>query len=542
MVIDCTLRDGGYYVDWDFDGITVQKYLAAINAARVDVVEIGFRFFAKKKFLGPFAYSTDEYLKTLSIPEGFSIAVMVNASELQKYASGLEKAVYALFVNKDESPVDIVRIAAHPQDVLVCEVVSKVLHSLNYRVFVNLMQIDSVEPDELTILVKEINGWGCVEVLYFADSFGRMDSSSVESVVKTIGHVWDGPIGFHAHDNKGLAHSNCIAALEAGVDYLDSTLTGMGRGAGNAKSENLLVELNQRGYGEYCPDAIFPLVLHEFDQLRERYQWGSNIYYFLSAVYDIHPTYIQEMLGDERYDTEQILSAINFLKSTRVPFYSFENLLRAISGVEGNESGSWAATGWLREQTVLIIGSGPSTKRHIEGLRQFIERHKPFVLCLNINEAVPSEMIDAYVACHEIRFLIESDSYMNLSKPLILPLSRVPENIQNVLKGGNILDYGLRVAADSFHIAHNGCVLSKPLALAYAISVATSSGANKILLAGIDGYGESDPRQHEMVDLIEAYEKIPASLPLLAITPTTYPIEQRSIYEPICHGDKNESF
>ncbi|MBT4731445.1 aldolase, partial [Candidatus Woesearchaeota archaeon] len=69
MILDCTLRDGGYYVNWDFDPATVGKYLSAVTIAKIDIIEIGFRFLSSDKFLGAFAYSTDEYLRLLNLPE-----------------------------------------------------------------------------------------------------------------------------------------------------------------------------------------------------------------------------------------------------------------------------------------------------------------------------------------------------------------------------------------------------------------------------------------------------------------------------------------
>jgi len=285
--------------------------------------------------------------------------------------------------------------------------------------------------------------------------------------------------------------------------------------------------------GEYFPDALFPLILQEFNKLQLQYQWGPNIYYYLSAIHGIHPTYIQEMLGDERYGTDQILSSINFLKSSKVPFFSFENMLRAATGVEGDENGAWSAKSWLNGQTVLILGAGPSIKKHIEAIQLFVKQHQPVVLCININEAVPIDMVDAYVACHETRILIESDRYSNLAKPIILPLSRVPDSISKALQGIEILDYGLRINKDSFNIAENGCVLSKPLALIYAISVATAGGAKQIMMAGVDGYDPSDSRYLEMEEILEKYNLSQYQVPIHAITPTTYSFNQKSLYEPI---------
>ena len=183
-------------------------------------------------------------------------------------------------------------------------------------------------------------------------------------------------------------------------------------------------------------------------------------------------------------------------------------------------------------RTVLVLGAGPGTKRYIRALRQYVDRHHPLVLCLNVNKAVPKEMVDIYVACHDMRILIEADAYRGLCKPLILPLSRVPESISHAMNGLEVYDYGLRIVENKFHVGKHGCVLGNSLALPYAISVATAGGAKQILLAGVDGYAPSDPRQQEMIDMFEDYKKLSNSLPLLAITPTTYPVEQRSIYEP----------
>lgn len=530
MVIDCTIRDGGYYVNWDFCPDTIRKYLASVVVAKIDIIEIGFRFLPRNKFFGAFAYSTDEYLNSINIPDELSIAVMVNASELIEYEHGVHAAVAKLFSPKSESLVDIVRIAVSVKSAYLCQEIVKELHNLGYRVFLNLMQIDAVDDHELYKISCLISSWRKIEVLYFADSFGNLDQDSVRRIVSSVKKGWSGNIGFHAHDNKGLALSNSLVAKDVGVQYVDSTLCGMGRGAGNTKTELLLVELGQRDLGEYFPDALFSLVLKDFNKLQQQYQWGASIYYHLSATYGIHPSYIQEMLGDDRYDTEQILSAINFLKATDASFFSFESMLRASAGIEGDEKGTWSAAGWLKERKVLILGSGQSTKKYIEALRLFIDKNNPFVMCLNINEEVPADMVDAYVSCHDTRILIESDKYAKLNKPIILPLTRLPERIHAATNKANILDYGLRIDEKCFSITAYGCVLPSPLAIAYAISLATAAGAKEILMTGVDGYKNSDIRQLEVENMFRQYKKRADAVTLTAITPTTYPINQSSLF------------
>jgi 4-hydroxy 2-oxovalerate aldolase len=112
MILDCTFRDGGYYVDWDFEESTIRKYLAAVAIAKVDIIEIGFRFLSTDKFLGAFAYSTDKYLKTIDLPKNIPVAVMINAAEIiSNKGYHIRDTVNKLFVQKKRSPVDIVRVA-----------------------------------------------------------------------------------------------------------------------------------------------------------------------------------------------------------------------------------------------------------------------------------------------------------------------------------------------------------------------------------------------------------------------------------------------
>ena len=117
VVLDCTLRDGGYYNSWDFDTKVVQAYLRAMSDSGVDYVELGLRNFTKSGFLGAFAYTTEQYLASIDLPVGPKYGVMVDAKTLLQ--SGLEpvQAVDKLFVECNQSKIDLVRVAAHFHEV-----------------------------------------------------------------------------------------------------------------------------------------------------------------------------------------------------------------------------------------------------------------------------------------------------------------------------------------------------------------------------------------------------------------------------------------
>ena len=524
-VLDCTLRDGGYYCDWFFDSVLVSKYLSAVSEANIDIVEIGFRFLPQKKSLGDFAYSRDSFLEALDLPPSIDYAVMINASEYINYKDGINKAIESQFVRKEKSLVSIVRIASHAKHINECKFLSKKLQSLGYRVFFNLMQIDSIDFSDLEDIISEINSWKSIEVFYFADSFGNMNSNSICETAKLIQRKWGGEIGLHAHDNKGHALVNSLTAIDNEVSYIDATILGMGRGAGNTKTETLLVEVLEKKLGDFNPDALFPIVLKDFSVLKKKYDWGSSIYYYLSAVHSIHPTYVQELLGDGRYDTDQILEAINFLKTKSSVSYSLEGMLEAIEQSSGNEKGAWSVKNWAKGRDVLIIGSGPSSSEYFDEISRFIKENEPIVLCLNIKNYIPEDLITAYVACHQIRISIELDLYLKLNKPIIMPLGRIPKDIKDLLQSVEIYDYGLKVKEGSFEASHNGCSLDKPLVLMYSLAMSSQSGAARVLLTGLDGYSADNPKQQEMSDSLIKFLRKQNNFELYSITPTSYPIK-----------------
>ena len=127
-ILDCTLRDGGYYNNWDFNESVVNNYLSAMSKAKVDIVEIGFRFLPQNKFLGKFAYCEDDFLNSLSLPGNISYSVMINAGELIDHPKGIKAAVNLLFTDKKNSPVDIVRIATHFKELEQCKEIAKNLN------------------------------------------------------------------------------------------------------------------------------------------------------------------------------------------------------------------------------------------------------------------------------------------------------------------------------------------------------------------------------------------------------------------------------
>lgn len=523
------LTEGGYYNTWDFPEPLINHYLLAMQAAGIDVVELGFRSLNNSGFKGACAYTTDAFIRDLDIPDGLQLAVMINASELLGERP-LDTTLVQLFPNPaGDSPVELVRIACHVHEFAQALPAVTWLVARGYRAAFNLMQIADRTEDEVKSLAREASQYP-LEALYFADSMGSMQPEDTARIIGWLRTEWSGALGIHTHDNLGLALSNTLRALDEGVTWVDSTVTGMGRGPGNARTEELAIEIAARRGQSVNLVPLMALLREHFKPLQARYGWGTNPYYYLAGKHGIHPTYIQEMLNDSRYDEEDVLAVIDHLRQEGGKKFSLRTLDVARHFYRSPPSGHWAPDTQFKGRDVLLLGTGPGVARHRAALERYVREHRPLVLALNTQTALASDLIDLRVACHPVRLLADCDTHARLPQPLITPYSMLPEDVQTALADKQVLDFGLNIEPETFRFECTHCTTPTSLVIAYALAVATSGQANRVLMAGFDGYGADDPRTQEMQKLLDVYTSNEQALSLLSVTATRYNLATASIY------------
>lgn len=528
-IIDCTLRDGGYYNAWDFSSQLIEDYLQAMQAIAVDYVELGFRSLKSEGFNGGCFYTTDSFINSLQIPPDLKLGVMINGSDIVNHPAGVEEALALLFAPAADSPVCLVRIACHVHEFERALPAITWLKKQGYQVGFNLMQVADRTVEEITRLAVAASAYP-LDALYFADSMGSMSPDNTRAIIAAFRSGWAGELGIHTHDNMGQALANSVAAVEAGVTWVDGTVTGMGRGPGNVKTEYLVLALEQ---WRDVASNITPLLIvisKYFQPMQAHYGWGSNPYYYLAGKYAIHPSYIQEMLSNSRYSEEDILAAINHLKIEGGSKFSLTTLEAARHFYKGEPRGDWNPSTVIQGREVLILGTGAGVQQHRQAIESFIRARKPFVIALNTQKAIEDELIDIRAACHPIRLLADCAEHIRLSQPLVTPASMLPEDVQSALGDKEVLNFGLSVQADAFEFHEYFALLPTSLVIAYALAIATSGKAACILLAGFDGYGEDDPRNQEMNHLLDIYKKSPEARDLISITPTRYQLPKTSVY------------
>ncbi len=530
-LLDCTFRDGGYYNDWDFPPAMMREYADRMAQTGVDVLEMGFRMGEAVRFLGPAAYTTDQFLHSLDIPQSVRVAVMVDAKQLL-VADDPVCQVRTMFAKKSDSRVDLVRVACTLSEVETVMVGVAELLSLGYAVGLNLMQIASYTPEQIGSFGSAARTVG-VEVAYFADSFGSLTPDRVPEITSTLRETFQGPIGCHFHDNLKCALANSRAAIDAGATWVDGTILGMGRGPGNARIEDLLTILSQGEREDLNVLPVMDLIGHYFRDLEQRFGWGSNPYYVLSGLLSVHPTYVVEFLKDDRFSPPEIIDAIQRLGSAGGSRYGRDRYDEAMSPAIVDVEGTTSIAGWAEGRDVAIVAAGPSTAERRSDIEAFIRYTKPLVIILNADVPIEMGLVDAIAACQPMMIAAEAIRLTNADCAILAPSQLL---IELGINDARVMDVGVRVTPGSY--CFDATTVSVPVLLvaAYAFAVVAAANAQRILLIGFDGFPLQDPRQNQMIEVIEAFVSTPGAPELIALTPTEYPVRQSSLYAPSWAG------
>ena len=524
-ILDCTFRDGGYYCKWKFPLEIINQYFASINLVGVDVVEIGYRSLKTKKVLGPCAYSNDDFLAQIDNPTNLKIAAMINGYEIieDDYVSKLKR----LFPNTAaNTPLSIVRIASSFENIKRLNLPIEWLKKRGFSVFVNITH--SHELSEKDIIQISNSLYNC-DVIYFADSLGCITSDKIKDLISIIKVHVPGEIGFHAHDNFGLALSNSLKAIQYGCNWIDSTILGMGRGAGNTKTELLALEISQYRNKEYLLVDLQNLIETYFKKLKKKYEWGTNIFYYQSAKNNIHPTYVQKMISDKSFKVHEIFSVINFLKNNEAKSFDIKRINFVSSFFKGKLKGSWKPASLLKNKEVLFIGPCPISDKLKSKIYKFAKNKNLIVIALNAHNSVKEEFIDYRIACNPFRLIADLEKHINLEKPLITPASMLSEEIRSKLSKKILLDFGLRVLKSQFQFFESKAILPSSKVIAYALAVSASGKVKKIYFAGFDGFSDNDIRANEVEEIIDLFNKSEMNIEIISLTKTKFNIPDISI-------------
>lgn len=281
-VLDCTIRDGGLINNHNFDHRFVREVYKALSEAKVDYMEIGYKnskkLFSTKDY-GIWKFCEDDDIRKVidGIESETKISVMVDVDRVD-----IED-----IKPRKESPVAMIRVASYVKDI------DKAIYLVNhfadkgYETTVNIMAVSRALDNELTEALQQLEKESKAQVIYIVDSFGSLYQETTELLIKKAKSILKTKeVGIHAHNNQQLAFSNTIEAIIHDANYVDATIYGLGRAAGNCPLELIMGFLKNP---KFDIRPILDVISKEFIPLRDKIEWGYIIPYMITGILDEHP-------------------------------------------------------------------------------------------------------------------------------------------------------------------------------------------------------------------------------------------------------------
>ncbi len=283
-VVDATLRDGGLVNNFFFDEEFVKELYQANIKAGVDYMEFGYKaskeLFDVNKY-GPWKFCDEEAIRRIvgNNDSDMKIAVMADVGRTE----------LSDIPDRQDSVVDMIRIATYIHQIPAATEMVEYCHEKGYETSVNIMAVSTANYKDVEQAL-DIIGQSSADVIYIVDSYGSLYPEQIRELCEMycgVAEKYGKLVGIHAHNNQQMAFANTIEATAQGVSYLDATMMGMGRGAGNCMLEGLMGFLKNPRYRLIY---VLKFIQEHMLKLREQgLEWGYDVPYLITGLLNQHP-------------------------------------------------------------------------------------------------------------------------------------------------------------------------------------------------------------------------------------------------------------
>ena len=330
LILDCTIRDGGYINRWNFSDDSVRDIFVTLAQSGIDIVEIGFRNLPEiynNGLCGKWRYCAEKDIRNV-VP----LHIKNKHNTLLAVMADFRNSHINLFPHKNtgKTIIDMVRVAFHKQDIEPALEFCKQLKDKGYIVSANAMATIHYSKEQLKTLCQKAQEFN-LDYVYIADSYGSMSPFqliNINSVLKSFFINKNAPqIGFHSHNNLQNAFGNAVMALYKNISIIDSTLCGMGRGAGNLCTETI-VSFAQTQTPKLT--NLLPILKVSEKHILPLFcdkppSWGFSLPMIASAHHNCHPNYVNKMLDYGIKNISTIWSIIQVIvKSNKHTVFDLE--------------------------------------------------------------------------------------------------------------------------------------------------------------------------------------------------------------------------
>ena len=477
LLLDCTLRDGGYINDWEFGHDRIIEIFQRLVSSGVDFIEIGFldarRTFDINRTIMPDTQSADRIFEGMD--KGRSIVLgMIDYGTCP--IENLQPA--------SESFIDGIRVIFKEHLMYKALEFCRQVKEKGYLVFAQMVSVTTYTDEKLkeyAELVNTVKPYATSMV----DTYGLLDEEHLMHIFGELDR-WLDPevkVGFHAHNNFQLGFANArhfLGCDSARPLLADGTLYGMGKSAGNAPIELLMMYMNEKLGAHYDVSQVLEAIDNVIMDIYRRQYWGYNMFFYIAASTKCHPNYVSYLMNKKTLSVKQVTEILNGLVFEKKLMYDAkyaEQVYLEYQNMECDDRASLEAlTKAFAGRPVLLVGPGRNIIRQKAKVRKFVEAHAPVVISVNY---APKDIKVDYI------FLTNAKRYTRLYNDLQDGFNAEAQVIatSNVIKTAGrfnyILNYASLIDKDT-EIIDNSLVM--------LLKVMMQTGVNKAFLAGFDGY------------------------------------------------------
>ncbi|MCI7767214.1 MAG: aldolase catalytic domain-containing protein [Oscillospiraceae bacterium] len=476
MLLDCTLRDGGYINDWNFGYNNIVSIFERIAEANVDIIEVGFlderRSFDINRSIMPDTDSVEKIYGKLDKKNSMAVAMIdfgtCGTENIRPCSESLLDGIRVIFKKHLRRPA-----------MEFC----RELKELGYKVFVQLVSVTSYSDEELLDLISLANDIKPYAVS-MVDTYGLMHCNNLMHYFELLNMHLEPEIGlgYHAHNNFQMGYANCIAMLSRNVSrrmIVDGSIYGMGKSAGNCPIELIAMHMNHVLGKNYNINQILEAIDSNISQFYSPATWGYNMFYYLAASNNCHPNYVSYLMNKKTLSVKSINEILSRLEGEDKLLYNKNYIEEKYISYQNKEINDSAAMEALKNifsgRKLLLIGPGRTAESGHEAIEKYIREKDPCIISINF---LPSHFKPDFI------FISNSKRYMQLAAAL----SRESHHIiatSNVTCQNGDFDFNINVSPlldlDA-EIIDNSLVMF--------LKILIRLGCPSAVLAGFDGYSK----------------------------------------------------
>lgn len=471
ILLDCTLRDGGYVNDFNFGNKNITKIISQLTLSGVEIVECGFLEDINYNIDKTIFNSVNEIEKF--IPKDTCDTIYVAMIRFGKYS--IDKLIP--FNGKS---LDGIRVAFHLNELDEAIEYCREVQKKGYKVFIQPVGTSSYNDTKILSLIEKVNDFEPY-AFYFVDTLGLMQMKDIVRLFYLIDNNLSHKIalGFHSHNNLQLSFSNSQNLVNMNSEriiILDSSIYGMGRGAGNLNTELIANYINQLYGPKYIIEVLLEIVDEYIGKLKQKYNWGYSVPYYLAAINGCHPNYASFLINKHTLTVKSIGTILRNIELEKKSIFDESYITKKYKEYQYHYYDDSQSIIKLKKlfdgRNILLLGSGNTILNYQYEINQRIKQYNCIVISVGF---IPKEYEYDYVFVSNLRRF--ETTFKTYEKTKLICTSNISVGENGLIK----LNY-------STYLSNNSLVMDNSLLI--MLNVLSGLNVGNIFLGGMDGYSK----------------------------------------------------